>query len=49
MEEGRVARDAEIDAQRLLVDEENPRLPDGIRNQRDASQVLAEYQGPPMS
>jgi hypothetical protein len=41
-----VARDAEIDAQRLLVDEENPRLPDGIRNQRDAAQVLAEYQGP---
>lgn len=41
-----MARDAEIDAQRLLVDEENPRLPDGIRNQRDAAQVLAEYQGP---
>ncbi len=37
--------DAEIDPQRLLVDEQNPRLPDETRNQRDALRKMADHQG----
>lgn len=40
-----MSRDAEIDLKRLLVDEENPRLPDDTTSQRDAMQRLADHQG----
>lgn len=40
-----MARDAEIDVKRLLVDTENPRLPEQNLTQRDAMQRLAEHQG----
>ena len=38
--------DAEIDVQRLIFDEQNPRIPDGTSGQREAMLRLADYQGP---